>query len=42
MRWIFAIVLAAAAGSIAYTLGAGPEVAYIVRAVVRHLAGGHW
>lgn len=39
MRWLLAIVLAAIAGSIAYTLGAGPEIAYIVRAIVRHLAG---
>lgn len=40
MRWIVAIVLAAAAGGVAYSLGAGPEVAYVVRAVVRHFAGG--
>ncbi len=37
MRWIAAIVLAAAAGSLAYSLGLGSEVAYIVRAIVRHL-----
>lgn len=41
MRWVFAIVAAAIAGSIAYALGAGPEVAYVVRAIVRHLAGVH-
>ncbi len=41
MRWLVAIVLAAVAGSIAYSLGAGPEVAYIVRSVTRHLAGGY-
>lgn len=41
MRWIVAIILAAVAGSIAYSLGLGPEVSYIVRAIVRHLAGGH-
>lgn len=38
MRWIVAIVLAAAAGSVAYAVGAGPEVAYIVRSIVRHVA----
>ena len=42
MRWIVVIVAAAVAGSVAYSLGAGPEVAYIVRAIVRHLAGGYW
>jgi hypothetical protein len=41
VRWIVAIVLAAAAGSIAYSLGAGPEVAYVVRSIVRHLASGY-
>lgn len=41
MRWIVGIVLAAVAGSIAYSLGAGPEIAYIVRAITRHLAGGY-
>ncbi|MEX2105928.1 MAG: hypothetical protein WD810_03415 [Solirubrobacterales bacterium] len=41
MRWLVAIVLAAAAGSVAYSLGAGPEVAYIIRSIVRHLAGGY-
>ena len=40
MRWFLAIVLAAAAGSAAYALGLGSEVAYVVRAVVRHLASG--
>ncbi len=35
------MVLAAVAGSIAYSLGAGPEVAYVVRSIVRHLAGGY-
>ncbi len=32
-----AIVVAAVAGSVAYALGLGAEVAYIVRSVVRHL-----
>jgi hypothetical protein len=43
MRWLFAIVVAAVVGSIAYGLGAGPEVVYILRAIARHLvntAGG--
>lgn len=38
---MLAVVVAAVAGSIAYSLGAGAEVAYIVRAVVRHLVGGY-
>lgn len=37
VRWLVAIVVAAAVGSVAYSLGAGPEVAYIIRAVARHL-----
>jgi hypothetical protein len=41
VRWLFAIVAAAIAGSIAYSLGLGPEVAYVVRSVTRHLAGGY-
>lgn len=41
MRWVFAIVVAAAAGSIAYSLGLGSEVAYVVRSIVRHVAGGY-
>jgi hypothetical protein len=41
VRWILAIVLAAVAGGVAYSLGAGPEVAYVVRSVVRHFAGGY-
>ncbi len=41
MRWVVAIVLAAAAGAVAYSLGAGPEVAYVARSVVRHFAGGY-
>ena len=40
-RWIFSIVVAAAAGGVAYSLGAGPEVAYVVRSIVRHFAGGY-
>jgi hypothetical protein len=38
VRWIVAIVLAAVAGSVTYGLGAGAEVAYMVRSIVRHLA----
>ncbi len=41
MRWIVGIALAAVAGTVAYTAGAGPEVAYVIRAVVRHLVGYH-
>lgn len=43
MRWIVAIVVAAGVGSVAYALGAGPEVTYIIRSIVRHLIayGGH-
>jgi hypothetical protein len=41
VRWVVAIALAALAGSLAYALGAGSEVAYVVRAVVRHFAGGY-
>lgn len=37
MRWLVAIVVAAAVGSIAYSLGAGAEVVYILRAIARHL-----
>ena len=39
MRWLLAIVVAAIVGSLAYALGAGPEVAYVVRSVTRHLVG---
>jgi len=45
VRWLVAIVAAAAAGSIAYSLGFGSEVAYIVRSITRHLvnsAGVIW
>jgi hypothetical protein len=43
VRWIAGILVAAAVGALAYSLGAGPEVAYIVRAIARHLVvyGGH-
>ncbi len=41
MRWLVAIVVAAAAGSIAYSAGAGPEVSYIVRSIARHVVGGY-
>lgn len=41
MRWIVGIILAAIAGTIAYAAGAGPEVAYVVRAIVRHIVGFH-
>lgn len=37
MRWLLAIVVAAVVGSIAYSLGAGAEVVYILRSVARHL-----
>jgi hypothetical protein len=37
MRWLIAIVIAAAVGSIAYSLGAGPEFVYILRSIARHL-----
>lgn len=37
MRWLVALLVAAAAGSVAYSLGLGAEVAYIVRSVARHL-----
>jgi hypothetical protein len=37
VRWLVAIVVAAGVGSIAYSLGAGSEVVYIIRAVARHL-----
>jgi hypothetical protein len=37
MRWLLAIVVAAVAGSVAYSLGAGAEVAYVVRSIARHL-----
>jgi hypothetical protein len=38
LRWLGALLVAAAAGSIAYSLGFGSEVAYVVRSVARHLA----
>jgi hypothetical protein len=41
MRWLVAIVLAALAGTGAYALGFGSEVAYVVRAVTRHFTGGY-
>jgi hypothetical protein len=42
MRWFLGVVLAAVAGAIAYSLGLGAEVAYVVRAIVRHFVGyGH-
>lgn len=41
MRWIIAIVVAAAVGSVAYSLGAAPELVYILRSIARHLAAGY-
>ena len=37
MRWLLAIIAAAAVSSIAYSLGLGPELAYILRSIARHL-----
>jgi hypothetical protein len=39
MRWLVGIVAAAALGGVAYALGFGSEVAYVVRAVTRHVVG---
>jgi hypothetical protein len=43
MRWLLPILVAAAVGSIAYSLGAGPEVVYVLRSIARHIAysAGH-
>lgn len=43
MRWALPILVAAAVGSIAYALGAGPEVVYVLRSIARHVAysAGH-
>lgn len=37
MRWILVIVLAAAAGSLAFDLTGSSEVAYVVRSITRGL-----
>jgi hypothetical protein len=37
MRWLVAIIVAAVVGSVAYGLGAGPEVAYVLRSIARHV-----
>lgn len=37
MRWLVAIVLAAIVGSLAYGVGLGPELVYILRSIARHL-----
>lgn len=37
MRWLLAIVLAAIVGSIAYSVGLGPELVYVLRSITRHL-----
>jgi len=37
VRWLVAIVAAAVVGSIAYSIGLGPEVAYVLRSITRHL-----
>jgi hypothetical protein len=39
VRWLLAIVVAAIVGSVAYSLGAGPEVTYVLRSIARHVAG---
>lgn len=36
-RWFFALVLAAAAGALAYAVGVPYPVVYVVRGVVRHV-----
>lgn len=41
MRWYFALAVAVIVGTVAYSLGFAPEVVYVLRAVARHLAGGH-
>jgi hypothetical protein len=41
MRWYLALFVAAAVGALAYSLGAAPEVVYVLRSVARHLAGGY-
>ena len=40
MRWLVAIVAAAIVGSAGYSLGFGPEIVYILRAITRHLVNG--
>jgi hypothetical protein len=37
VKWIFGIVLAALAGSLAFDLTGSSEIAYIVRAITRGL-----
>lgn len=37
MKWIAAIVVAAAAGSVAFDLTGSSEIAYVVRSIVRGL-----
>lgn len=39
MRWIAAIVVAAAVGSLVYAIGGGSELVYIARSIARHLVG---
>lgn len=41
MRWLLVLVLVAAVGVIAYGVGLPYPVVYVVKGVVRHLAGGH-
>jgi hypothetical protein len=41
MRWLVAIVVAAAAGYAVYAIGGGVELAYIARSIVRHVVGGY-
>jgi hypothetical protein len=38
MRWLLPILVAAAVGAIAYSLGAGPELVYVLRSIARHFA----
>jgi hypothetical protein len=39
VRWLLAILVAAAVGSAAYAAGLDPEFVYVLRSVARHLAG---
>lgn len=40
MRYVVAVIVAAAAGSLAYSFGLGSEVAYVVRSITRHFLSG--
>jgi hypothetical protein len=41
MRWLFAIVAAAAVGYAVYAIGGGAELSYLARSITRHVAGGY-